>query len=86
VPCAPVRDLKEVVNDPHMHERGALARIDHPELGPIVVPRSALRFDGSALPDLVPSGTLGAENEKIYGEWLGLSEQDIAGLREEGVI
>ena len=86
VPCAPVRDLKEVVNDPHMHARGSLARIDHPELGVITVPRSALRFEDSALPELTPSGTLGAENDRIYGEWLGLSEQEIAGLREEGVI
>ena len=33
VPCAPVRNLAEVVNDPHMHARGALERIEHPELG-----------------------------------------------------
>jgi crotonobetainyl-CoA:carnitine CoA-transferase CaiB-like acyl-CoA transferase len=86
VPCAPVRNLKEVVNDPHMHERGSLARINHPELGDIVVPRSALRFEGSALPELVPSGSLGAENDRVYGNWLGLSAGEIANLREEGVI
>ena len=73
VPCAPVRDLAEVVNDPHMHARGALERIDHPELGPITVPRSALRFEGTALTELTPSGQLGAENDSVYGEWLGLS-------------
>ena len=34
VPCAPVRDLAEVVDDEHLHERGMLREIDHPELGP----------------------------------------------------
>ena len=37
VPCAPVRTAPEVMHDPHMHERGMLAEIDHPELGPITL-------------------------------------------------
>ena len=31
VPCAPVRTLKEVVTDPHLHQRGMLQWVDHPE-------------------------------------------------------
>ncbi len=86
VPCAPVRDLGEVVNDPHMHARGALQRIDHPDLGPITVQRSPLRFEGSALTELTPSGRLGADNSWAYGEWLGLANDEIAELRDMGVI
>ena len=41
IPCAPVRTVPEVMNDPHMHGRGMLERIDHPELGNIVVPTIA---------------------------------------------
>ena len=47
VPCAPVRTLKEVVNDPHLHQRGMLQWIDHPELGRIVVQSSPMRYDGA---------------------------------------
>src|SRR3546814_14271869 len=47
VPCAPVRELSEVIEDENMHARGSLQRIDHPELGRIVVPHSPLRFEGS---------------------------------------
>ena len=32
IPCAPVRTAPEVMNDPHMHARGMLERITHPEL------------------------------------------------------
>jgi formyl-CoA transferase len=49
VACAPVRDLTEVVNDPHLHERGMLQKQDHPELGPIVVQHSPLRYLGTEL-------------------------------------
>src|SRR6185437_3704205 len=44
VPCAPVRNPVEVMQDPHMHERGMLQRIEHPDLGEIVVPNSPLRL------------------------------------------
>ena len=46
IPCAPVRTAPEVMNDPHMHERGMLEEIDHPELGEIMVPNSPLRLHG----------------------------------------
>ena len=36
-PRAPVRDLIEVAKDRHMHERGKLEWIDHPQFGRIVV-------------------------------------------------
>jgi len=86
IPCAPVRDLLEVVNDPHMHARGSLQRIDHPELGPITVPRSPLRFEGTPLTELVPSSRLGAQNDEVYGDFLGLAPGKIAELRNSGVI
>ncbi len=86
VPCAPVRDLDEVVNDPHLHERGALQWQEHPELGRIPVQSSPLRFAGTDQMPITPSRKLGADNDAIYGEWLGLSATDIAALTKEGVI
>ena len=38
VPAAPVRTAPEVMHDPHMHERGMLEVVEHPELGTITVP------------------------------------------------
>ncbi|MSQ19724.1 MAG: CoA transferase [Betaproteobacteria bacterium] len=86
VPCAPVRDLDEVVNDPHLHARGALLWQEHPELGRIPVQSSPLRFAGTDQMPITPSRKLGADNDAIYGEWLGLSATDIAALTKEGVI
>ncbi len=86
VPCAPVRDLDEVVNDPHMHARGALQWIDHPELGRIPVQSSPLRFEGVDPLPIIPSRQLGEDNARVYGEWLGLSKDAIEALKSEGVI
>jgi CoA:oxalate CoA-transferase len=86
IPCAPVRNAAEVMNDRHMHERGMLERIEHPELGPIVVPTTPLRLHGTDKVEAVPSPTIGQHNAEIYGDWLGLSAAEIAELREAGVI
>jgi CoA:oxalate CoA-transferase len=86
IPSAPVRDLGEVMNDPHMHERGMLERISHPELGDIVVPTSPLRFHGADRVETTPSPRLGQHNEAVYGGWLGLPADEIARLKREGVI
>ena len=86
VPSAPVRDLAEVMHDPHMHQRGMLERIDHPDLGEIVVPTSPLRFHGADKVETVPSPRVGQHNGDVYGDWLGLSAEEIEQLRQDGVI
>lgn len=86
VPCAPIRDLNEVVNDAGMHERGMLEWIDHPTFGRMVVPNSPLRFDGSPPLPATPSAELGQHNSQVYCDWLGYSEDDFAALKQNGII
>ena len=86
IPCAPVRNAPEVMNDPHMHMRGMLERVKHPELGEIVVPSTPLRLHGTDKVATLPSPTIGQHNTEIYGDWLGLSATEIVELRESGVI
>src|SRR2546421_566146 len=82
VAAAAVRDVGEVVEDRHLHERGAIQRIDHPQLGEVVVPHSPLRFRGTPLVPLVPSPALGADNRDVFGK-LGLSDEEIDRLRDD---
>ena len=86
IPCAPVRNAPEVMNDPHMHERGMLERVDHPELGEIVVPSTPLRLHGTDRVATRPSPTIGQHNTEIYCGWLGLSAGELQDLREAEVI
>lgn len=86
VPCAPVRTLMEVVHDPHLHERGMLQWIDHPEHGRIVVQSSPMRYDGAPPLPHRPSARLGADNDDVLGGWLGLSGDEVGALAKDGVI
>lgn len=87
VPCAPVRTLEEVVNDPHLHARGSLQWIDHPEYGRIVVPTTPLRFGGedAAVP-YQPSARLGADTEAILRERLSLDDAQVEALRMQQIF
>ena len=86
VPCAPVRGLDEVVNDVHMHQRRALEWVEHPMYGRVCLPNSPLRFDGVEQMPIRPSGELGRDNQEVYGEWLGLSSEELRQLAHDEVI
>lgn len=86
LPTAPVKNLVEVTNSQHMHERGMLQWIDHYSLGRIVVPNSPLRYHGTPQMMSASNPKLGEHNREIYGGVLGLSESEIDALTDEGVI
>ena len=86
VPCAPVRDLTEVMHDENMHARGSLQWIDHPDLGRVVLPHSPLVFEGIERRPIEPSLPLGASNEAVFGDWLGHSEDELTKYRADGVF
>jgi CoA:oxalate CoA-transferase len=86
VPSAPVRDLVEVCDDKHMHARGMLEWIEHPQFGRIVIPDSPIRIHGTDRLPAVVSSRLGEDTDEILSSVLNLSEPEIDALRAEGVI
>jgi len=86
VTCGMVNEIPEVLNDPHLRERGTLQDIIHPTVGKVTVLASPIRLNGDAPTIDSPAPTLGQHNDLVYGKLLGLSEQEIAALREQGII
>ncbi|MEO3474278.1 CoA transferase [Roseomonas sp. CAU 1739] len=86
VPCAPVRSLDEVMHDPHLHARGMLRPIDHPQYGPMIAAGSPLRFDGIANDPGRPSVPLGTDTRSVLGQRLGLSEAELDRMETERII
>lgn len=84
--CAPVQSLEEVVNDPHLHQRGTLEWWDHPTLGRIALCHSPLRFAGARLPELADVPDVGAQNRDLYCGLFGLGEDELAALQRDGAI
>ena len=86
VPCAPVQSLADVVNDPHLLERGALAKIAHEHYGEVTLPSTPLRFQDLDPPAVSLPRAAGADNVSVYGELLGLTAEDLVSLEEAGAI
>ena len=86
VPASPVRDVSEVVNDPHMHARGALEWMDHPQFGRLVLQRGPMRYHGTPSIPLAASQTLGSSNADVYSNLLGLDADEIAALARDAVV
>ena len=86
IPLSAVRDVEEVMLCEHMHGRGALEWVDHPDLGRVVLPTTPLRIHGTDVAPAVPSARVGQHNDEIFGEWLGLGRAELDALRAEKVI
>ncbi len=87
VPAGPVMDVASILQHPVIAERGLLATFpDAPGVGrDISVVRTGIKMDGAAPSVATPPPELGADTETVLGE-LGLTADEIAGLRESGAI
>ncbi len=86
VVCAPVQSLGDVLHDPQLLQRGALAKLDHEHYGEVVLPSTPLRFEDAPPPAVELPRAAGADNATVYGELLGLKAAQVASLREAGAI
>lgn len=86
VPSAPVRNIDDLVADPHLHARGMLHDIEHPEFGSITVPSTPIRFVDQRVPRPRPSAKLGADNASVLCELLGEPLECLNDWRQKGVI
>ena len=80
--CASVRTLEEVVNDPHLHERGTLEWREHPDLGRIALCRTPLRYQGVKPPELTESPALGADTRRVLRDLGGYGAEEVEALRQ----
>lgn len=86
VPSGPIYNAADMVNDPHYNARGLFEDADIGDGETVKLPTFAPKLSET------PGGTdwvgpaLGAHNQEIYGDLLGMSEEEIAKLAEEGVI
>jgi len=86
IAASPVMRGPDLLQDPHYRERGTFVEVDHPKVGPKFYP--GIPWKMSATPGRVrwPSPSLGEHNGHVYGQLLGMAEEDISGLERDGVI
>ncbi|MDR7410902.1 MAG: CoA transferase [Armatimonadota bacterium] len=86
VPCGPVYNAAEVLADPHYRARGALVEVDNPGVGRVTMQGPVPRLAETPLPVPGPAPELGEHTDHVLKELLGLSAEDVARLREAGVV
>jgi crotonobetainyl-CoA:carnitine CoA-transferase CaiB-like acyl-CoA transferase len=86
VPADTIRSVADLATDPHLRERKAVLEREAPGIGKVLVPGvfpklarhpGEIRFLGARL---------GEHNEEIYRGELGMTAEELATLREKGVI
>ena len=86
VPTEPVKNIAELVDDPHLLFRESILNVKDPELGKLTMPGIVPKlknFPGSVR-SLGPK--LGEHTEELYQNFLGLSDEEIKDLKDKKII
>lgn len=90
VPCGIVKDVTELLEDPHLIARDMVISIDHPVLGPIKTHNIPVKFFehtvGLKPGDRPLEPQLGENTKEVLQGALGLSDDEIKELKQKGII
>jgi CoA:oxalate CoA-transferase len=83
---SPILNIQQVVEDPHLKERGYFLEVEHPIIGKAKI--SGFPFKFSQTPGQVerPSPLVGEHNELILGKYLRIRPPEVKQLRADGII
>jgi crotonobetainyl-CoA:carnitine CoA-transferase CaiB-like acyl-CoA transferase len=88
IPCDPVLEVKEVLEDPQLKSRGMIQDLLHPLTGKTGVKTAGFPIRYSERPAEYPGPApyLGQHNEEIYMGLLRFSKEEMEHLRKEGIM
>lgn len=85
IPCGPILSTREIIDDPTLNDNGVVVTVPHPERGSYKTVGLPMRLSDSPA-DIESSPLLGEHNDDVYGRELGMSADDLATLKTNGVI
>lgn len=86
VPCGPINTIDQVFADPQVQARGMRRVMEHEKAGPLPVTANPVRMAShDTTADKAPP-MLGENTDEVLTRLLDLSPNDIAALRNEGVV
>jgi len=82
----PALRAPDIFSDPHLNSRKFITQVDHAKLGKQTVFAPAWKFSVAAPEITSPGPLLGEHNSYVLGELLGMTDEQIAELKTEGII
>ena len=82
---SPYRDMAEIAAEARSAADSIVAEIDQPGIGPMLAAAGPWRWNQER-PAARPAPVLSADTDEVLSGVLGLSETEIGGLRERGII
>ena len=87
IPSAIVYDYADIEADENFTvHRQMIKHMQHPVIGDISYINMPVRFQEAGLVEPTPAGALGEFNEEVYGEYLGISKEELDVLKRNGTI
>jgi formyl-CoA transferase len=86
VPVSPIYSIADIFADPQYLARGDIISPEDPDIGAVPMPAILPRFSRTPGEVRFVGPRLGEHNDQIYGELLGLDDDERARLRADGVI
>ena len=87
IPAGPINDLSDIMNDENFTvDREMIIKTHHPVMGDITLNGNPVKLMDTMPEIYKPSPTLGEDTEDIFAEFLGMSAEDVAALKEKGII
>jgi crotonobetainyl-CoA:carnitine CoA-transferase CaiB-like acyl-CoA transferase len=85
IPCGPIYNCLEMLEDPQVKENAVKEIIEHPEGGPLSLLKFPIRFSENPKSKPSPPPTLGQHTEEIL-KGLGIAPKEIEKLRKDRTI
>jgi formyl-CoA transferase len=85
IPCGAVLDSGEVFTDPSLLHRRMVVDLEHPARGRYPMPGNPVRMSESPT-EVKRAPMLGEHNTEVFGQWLGLSADELKALKDKRAI
>jgi CoA:oxalate CoA-transferase len=86
VPCTRLPTFEETCHDAQLLSRDMIIDVDQPLSGKVKVPGSLFKMSKTPGKIDMPAPFLGENTQDVLAEFLGLNEEDVNALSQEGVI
>ena len=86
LPCAPIMETPEALENPHFRERSYFIDLIHPDAGALTYTGLPFRLSDNDVTPNTPAPRLGQHNAEIYADLLNITPSELVQLHAKGVV